>query len=141
MRVSFLFADRRRENGILFSGAGFEPSQINRHQHLHIEASSRMSVFTRHRINFIACAAFLVAPAVFAAAPTGRTATRMVFDTKTAHMILFGGSTKLDAGTRQSYDLSDTWEWNGDRWIEDHPVHSPHGRSFHAMVYDSNHQK
>jgi hypothetical protein len=100
-----------------------------------------MSVFTRHRITFIACAALLAAPAVFAAAPSGRTATRMVFDVKTAHMILFGGTTKLDAGTRQSYDLDDTWEWNGDRWIQDHPAHAPHGRSFHTMVYDSNHLK
>jgi hypothetical protein len=100
-----------------------------------------MSVFTRHRITFIACAALLAAPAVFAAAPSGRTATRMVFDAKTAHMILFGGTTKLDNGTRQSYDLDDTWEWNGDRWIQDHPAHAPHGRSFHTMVYDSNHSR
>jgi hypothetical protein len=56
-------------------------------------------------------------------------------------MVLFGGTTKLDAGTRQSYDLNDTWEWNSDRWIQDYPAHSPHGRSFHAMVYDTNHSR
>jgi hypothetical protein len=100
-----------------------------------------MSVSTRHRITLLACAAFLAASAAFAAAPSGRTATRMVYNTETAHMILFGGTTKVDAGTRQSYDLADTWEWNGDRWVQLYPAHSPKGRSFHTMVYDSNHDR
>lgn len=95
-----------------------------------------MSVFTRHRVTFLACA-LLLAPALFAAAPSGRTATRMVYNTETGHMILFGGSTKLDAGTRQSYDLSDTWDWTGDHWVLLYPAHAPHGRSFHAMAFDS----
>ena len=97
-----------------------------------------MSVFTRHRINVLACAALLAAPTVFAAAPSGRTATRMVWDSKTTHMILFGGTTKLDLGTRVSYDLDDTWEWTGALWVQRWLAHSPHGRSFHTMVYDSN---
>src|SRR5437762_9410640 len=65
----------------------------------------------------------------------------MVFDVRTSHVVLFGGSTKVDAGTRLSYDLDDTWEWNGDRWVQVYPAHSPHGRSFHAMTYDSNRQR
>jgi len=95
-----------------------------------------MSVPTRHRFTLLACA-LLLAPALFAAAPSGRTAARMVYDTKTGHMILFGGSTKLDQGTRQSYDLADTWDWTGDRWVLLYPAHAPHGRSFHTMSYDS----
>jgi hypothetical protein len=99
-----------------------------------------MSVSTRHRIKYIACA-LLAAPALFAAAPSGRTATRMVYDVTTAHMVLFGGSTKIDSGTRLSYDLSDTWEWLGDHWVQVYPANAPHGRSFHTMVYDPNHQR
>src|SRR5437762_12367223 len=88
-----------------------------------------MSVLTRHRILSTIFAAFLAAPLAFAAAPSGRTEARMVFDVRTSHVVLFGGSTKVDAGTRLSYDLDDTWEWNGDRWVQVYPAHSPHGRS------------
>lgn len=61
----------------------------------------------------------------------------MVWDSKTTHTILFGGTTKVDAGTRVVYDLADTWEWNGSQWVQRYPATSPHGRSFHAMAYDS----
>ena len=98
-----------------------------------------MSVLTRHRIkHFLVCAALLTAPALFAAEPSGRTATRMVWDAKTTHMILFGGSTKIDAGTRLSYDLNDTWEWTGDHWVQRYPANAPKGRSFQTMAYDTN---
>ena len=97
-----------------------------------------MSVFTRHRSQLFTCALLLVGPTLFAAAPSGRTSTRMVWDAKSTHSILFGGTTKIDAGTRQSYDLSDTWDWTGDHWVQRYPANTPHGRSFHTMVYDSN---
>jgi hypothetical protein len=99
-----------------------------------------MSVSTRHRFTFIACAVVL-APALFAAAPSGRTSSRMVYDAKSNYMVLFGGSTKVDAGTRLSYDLNDTWAWVGDHWVQLFPATSPHGRSFQTMVYDSNHNR
>jgi len=56
-------------------------------------------------------------------------------------MVLFGGSTKVDAGTRLSYDLDDTWAWVNDHWVQLYPLNSPHGRSFHTMVYDSNRRR
>src|SRR5438045_594245 len=97
-----------------------------------------MSVLTRHRINILVFTALLAAPVAFAASPSGRTASRMVWDAKTSHMILFGGSTKVDPGTRLAYDLNDTWEWLGDHWVQRYPAHVPHGRSFQTMAYDSN---
>jgi len=96
-----------------------------------------MSVLTRYRTHLLICAALLAAPALFAAAPSGRTATRMAWNSKTTHSILFGGSTKVDAGTQSIYDLADTWEWTGSQWVQRYPAQAPHGRSFHTMVYDS----
>jgi Kelch motif len=53
-------------------------------------------------------------------------------------MILFGGVTALDSGTKKAYHLGDTWEWTGGRWIQRFPAHSPTPRSGQTMVYDSN---
>src|SRR5207247_5116976 len=111
-----------------WSRCGCNRTKTTRHQYLPTEPSSRMSAFARHRTTLIACAALLAAPAAFAAAPSTRTATRMAYDAKTSHTILFGGTTKVDSGTRPSYDLADTWEWHGDRWIRRFLAHSPAGR-------------
>jgi hypothetical protein len=93
---------------------------------------------TRNRIVFfLTSAALLVAPALFAAAPAARTATRMVYDPKTTFTVLFGGQSSFDAGTAKAYNLNDTWDWVGDHWVQVYPATTPAGRSFHTMVYDA----
>ncbi len=61
----------------------------------------------------------------------------MVYDAKSTHMILFGGLTAVDSGTKKAYRLGDTWEWTGGRWIQRFPLHSPPARASHAMIYDA----
>ena len=85
---------------------------------------------------FLAVACSLVAASSFAYNPPARYETRMVYDSQTSHMILFGGATGVDSATAQLYRLNDTWEWTGSRWFQRFPAHSPEGRSGHIMVYD-----
>jgi Galactose oxidase, central domain len=88
---------------------------------------------------FVAAGAILLASlTLLADTPGGRAETRMVYDPVTSHMILYGGATAIDAGTKVSYDLGDTWEWVGDHWIRRFTAHSPGERSGHALLYDSN---
>jgi N-acetylneuraminic acid mutarotase len=96
-----------------------------------------MSVLTRNRIIFFACALVAIAQAALAADPGDRTQTRMVYDAHTARTVLFGGATATDAATQIAYDLADTWEWTGYQWVQRFPAHVPPGRSLHAMTYDS----
>src|SRR3984893_2661323 len=62
----------------------------------------------------------------------------MLFDQQSMHLILFGGLTATDSGTRKAYRLGDTWGFAGSRWIQRFPTHTPPARSVQAMVYDSN---
>ncbi len=78
------------------------------------------------------------ATALFAMNPASRYETRMVYDAQSTHVILFGGVTSVDSGTKKAYRLDDTWEWTGSHWIQRFPAHKPAARSAHAMVYDSN---
>ncbi|HEV8658059.1 MAG TPA: kelch repeat-containing protein [Thermoanaerobaculia bacterium] len=87
---------------------------------------------------FLFIALLLSAHALFAANPSARTGTRMVFDESSGFTILFGGETAVDTGTVQSYHPNETWIWTGDHWIQRFPANSPPGRSSPAMVYDSN---
>lgn len=96
-----------------------------------------MSVLARKSVLF-AYAFFLIAPALLAKNPSARTHSGIVYDPRTTYSILFGGASAYDSGTRQSYDLGDTWEWTGERWIQLFPANVPPARSAHAMVYDSN---
>lgn len=73
----------------------------------------------------------------FAASPSARFESRMVWNTAIHRAVLFGGLTSVDSGTKLAYDLGDTWEWTGSRWIERFPAHSPSARSSHSMVFDS----
>jgi N-acetylneuraminic acid mutarotase len=73
----------------------------------------------------------------FAASPAARFETRMVWDTAIHHAVLFGGLTSVDSGTKVAYELGDTWEWTGSRWIERFPAHSPSARAAESMVFDS----
>jgi hypothetical protein len=81
--------------------------------------------------------ATLTATSLLAVNPSARYETRMAYDPASTHMILFGGLTAVDSGTRLAYHLNDTWEWTGSRWIQRYPLHSPAGRSGQVMVYDS----
>lgn len=94
-----------------------------------------MSVSTRRRV-FLTAALLFAAQALLAANPSARTGTRMVFDESSGFTILFGGLTASDAGTVLTYEPTDTWLWNGERWLQRYPVHNPQGRSSHAMVFD-----
>ena len=81
--------------------------------------------------------AAFAATAAFATNPSSRYETRMVWDAQNMHMILFGGVTATDSGTRKIYRIGDTWEWTGSRWIQRFPAHSPAARGAHVMVYDT----
>jgi hypothetical protein len=100
-----------------------------------------MSVHSLKRSFLLAAAAVFVAGIASAATPGARYETRMVYDASVKRIILFGGTTAIDAGTRVSYDLDDTWEWNGSRWVERFLDVHPSKRSAHMMVYDSNHSR
>jgi hypothetical protein len=87
---------------------------------------------------FFFCILFLLtAASAFAVTPTARYETRMVWDPAIHRAVLFGGLTALDAGTKLQYDLGDTWEWTGNRWIQVYPAHSPSARAAESMVLDS----
>jgi len=62
----------------------------------------------------------------------------MVYSAALHRLVLYGGSTSVDAGTKVAYDLNDTWEYTGVRWIQRFSAHNPGRRSAHVMVYDSN---
>ncbi len=97
-----------------------------------------MSVDTLKRSLILAAGALLaVAQAARADFPSGRTLARMVFDPSIGSTVLFGGQTAEDLGTSRTYDLSETWIWNGARCLQRYPAHVPPGRSAHVMVYDS----
>ena len=97
---------------------------------------------TRNRIVFfLTSAALFLAPALFAAAPSARTATRMVYNPKTTYSVLFGGQSPFDAGTAKAYNLNDTWYWVGDHWVQVYPATTPAGRSFQTMTYDAAHSR
>ena len=66
--------------------------------------------------------------------PTKRYLASMAYDAADGKVVLFGGET-FTSGLRATH--SDTWEWNGTDWKEEHPAKSPSARSSHAMAYDS----
>jgi hypothetical protein len=91
-------------------------------------------------LRFFLASTLLLAAAttVLADAPNARTQTRLVYDPTTRHIILFGGTSALDAATRMAFEHSDTWEWTGRQWFQRYTATTPPGRSAHVMVYDSN---
>ncbi|HUT82869.1 MAG TPA: kelch repeat-containing protein [Candidatus Bathyarchaeia archaeon] len=66
--------------------------------------------------------------------PSVRINHKMVFNSNSGKIILFGGMETVDY-TR----LDDTWEFDSgtNEWIELHPTISPSARSSHAMYFDS----
>jgi hypothetical protein len=102
-----------------------------------------MSVLSLKRLTFsFVTLLLLVTPAAFSAAfPSARHHSGFVYDPGTTRSILFGGESAFDSGTKRSYDLGDTWEWTGARWIQRFPSQSPSGRSAFGFVWDSNHAR
>ena len=98
-----------------------------------------MSVLTRNRIIVLTAAmSLMAASSLFASWPTARTQARMVFDRASSNVILFGGESPTDSGTKTAYALNETWSWNGVRWLRIFTAHSPGGRSAFPFVYDTN---
>src|SRR4051794_35348910 len=94
------------------------------------EALLLMSVLTRNRIFVLTAAmSLMAASSLFASWPTARTQARMVYDRTSTNVILFGGESPNDSGTKTAYALDETWLWNGARWLRIFPSHSPGGRS------------
>jgi hypothetical protein len=92
--------------------------------------------------SFLFCSILLLAllvptTAALAATPSGRFEAKMVWDPAIHRAVLFGGLTGIDAGTKLQYELADTWEWTGSRWLEVFPAHSPSARAAESMVFDS----
>lgn len=84
------------------------------------------------------CILFLLsAGGAFAATPSARFESRMVWDTAIHRAVLFGGQTSVDSGTKMFYELGDTWEWTGTRWLQRFPVNSPSPRGAYGMIFDS----
>ncbi|HWW59945.1 MAG TPA: hypothetical protein VN181_01130, partial [Thermoanaerobaculia bacterium] len=96
-----------------------------------------MSVFPRNRVFLFAAALLAAAQALLAGTPSARTQARMVFDPTTSSVIMFGGQSPFDKGTAKSYDLDETWLWNGSRWVQHYSNVTPPARSAFAMVWDS----
>lgn len=77
--------------------------------------------------------------------PAGVMGARMVFDSESNRMILFGGMDvssipDLVAGRCESVSMMDeTWAFDFDTntWTKMEPAVSPPGRSYHNMVYDA----
>ncbi len=67
--------------------------------------------------------------------PPARQNHAMAYDSARGVVLLFGGS-YYDAN-RQLQRLADTWEWDGNTWVQRTPATSPPAREYHAMAYDS----
>lgn len=72
-------------------------------------------------------------------APPARRDAGLAYDAARGVMVLFGGVRQVD-GTRQEF-LNDTWEWNGQDWVERSPELSPPGRGSVNTYYDPLRQK
>lgn len=61
-------------------------------------------------------------------APSARSGAAMVYDSQRQRVMLFGGA----GGSFQN----DTWEWDGNDWIQISGTPAPRFREYHAMAYD-----
>lgn len=96
-----------------------------------------MSVLTPKRLLVTVVLSLLVATAALANNPSPRTETRLVYDPTTFSSILFGGRSATDYGTTLAYYTNETWIWNGSRWAQRFPAHSPAKRSAQGMAFDT----
>lgn len=95
-----------------------------------------MGVFTPKRVVLLVVAVLLGVNA-FASNPSPRTQARMAWDTPNNVGVLFGGIGFFDAATQLQFDSSETWIWNGSRWLQRFPNTTPPRRAIQGMVYDS----
>ncbi len=65
--------------------------------------------------------------------PPARWGHAMAYDSARGRVVLFGGHYYDGTGRY----LADTWEWDGDNWVQQTPATSPAARYGHAMAYDS----
>ncbi len=65
--------------------------------------------------------------------PSPRSRFGMAYDRSRDRLVLHGG------GTRQE-EFGDTWEWDGERWIQVDET-GPGPRSHHGMAYDATHKR
>jgi|JI10StandDraft_1071094.scaffolds.fasta_scaffold194930_2 N-acetylneuraminic acid mutarotase len=65
-------------------------------------------------------------------APESRICTALAMFEATSELILFGGTGK----NIKTMKVADTWAWNGTKWTEKNPAHSPPKLYCHAMAYD-----
>ena len=70
----------------------------------------------------------------FVPGPEARYGHSMAYDTQRQVVVLFGGNT---SGQWPAGALGDTWEWDGDAWMQRAPTTSPGPRGHGAMAYDS----
>jgi hypothetical protein len=64
------------------------------------------------------------------ACSAGITRSAMAYDTREEVCILFGGVMGYCGYSNE------TWQWDGNEWIQLFPVHSPPNRAEHSMCYD-----
>ncbi len=75
------------------------------------------------------------APVETATSPGPLQEAEAAYDTKRSRLILFGGASAYLGNDR--WDFSDqTWEWDGEDWINVSPAVSPEGRTRAGLAYD-----
>ena len=88
------------------------------------------------RTHSILLALLLFVAIPLGARPAARATGQTVWHEGKQRIVLHGGQTRTDS-SQTRYFLNDTWEWNGNIWIQIYPDNPPPGRAAHVMVYDS----
>jgi hypothetical protein len=73
-------------------------------------------------------------PIIASTTPPGRIDGEIAYDNRRGRAVLFGGATDW-LGNDWFYQ-NDTWEWDGNQWLQLSPELSPPARVAHTMVYD-----
>jgi hypothetical protein len=70
--------------------------------------------------------------------PSARMAPGMAFDESRQEVVLFGSGITMNSDGTMTGLSNDTWIWNGQEWLEQHPDISPPGRTANGnmLVYD-----
>ena len=65
--------------------------------------------------------------------PAKRSRVALAYDAYRKQTVLFGGDNAAQGGST----FGDTWIWDGARWVQKFPQHSPPARYYAAMVFDA----